>query len=160
MLWKHVKEHVFVVSCIVLISSLLVNGKNYLKYIQTPLCLLLLWWPAVRMEKSLLFIFPSLRSIVQSKKVSDKQWLLLWVLIKASIKCTLIKWLAGRSFKFQWRNLIKEHFQGLGFLSTSPGLSKSAFEKIVSKNKTWFDWLYSYQESLVKNRKEMYNAIT
>ena len=153
-------------SCIVLISSLLVNGKDYLKYIQSPLCLLLLecllllGWPAVRMEKSLLFIFPSLRSIVQSKKVSDKQWLLLWVLIKASIKGTLIKWLAARSFKFQWRNLIKEDFQRLGFLSTSPGLSKSAFEKIVSKNKTWFDWLYSYQESLVKNRKEMYNAIT
>ena len=160
MLWKHVKEHVFVVSCIVLISSLLVNGKDYLKYIQTPLCLLLLGWPAVRMEKSLLFIFPSLRSIVQSKKVSDKQWLLLWVLIKASIKGTLIKWLAARSFKFQWRNLIKEDFQRLGFLSTSLELSKNAFEKIVSKNKTWFDWLYSYQESLVKNRKEMYNAIT
>ena len=137
------------VSCIVLMSSLLVNGKDYLKYIQSPLCLLLLecllllGWPAVRMEKSLLFIFPSLRSIVQSKKISDKHWLLLWVLMKASIKGTLIKWLAARSFKFQWRNLIKEDFQRLGFLSTSPVLSKSAFE-----------------ESLVKNRKEMCNAIT
>ena len=148
------------VSCIVLISSLLVNGKDYLKYIQAPLCLLLLGWPAVRMEKWLLLIFPLLRSIVSSKKFSDKHWLLLWVLIKASIKSALIKWLAARSFKFQWRNLIKEDFQQLGFLSTSPGLSKTAFEKVVSKNKTWFDWLYSYKESLVKNRKEMYNAIT
>ena len=84
------------VSCIVLISSLLVNGKDYLKYIQTPLCLLLLRWPALRMEKSLLIIFPSLRSVVQSKKVSDKHWLLLGVLIKASIKGILIKWLAAR----------------------------------------------------------------
>ena len=154
------------VFCIVLMSSLLVNGKDYLKYIQSPLCLLLLecllllGWPAVRMEKSLLFIFPSLRSIVQSKKVSDKHWLLLWVLIKASIKGTLIKWLAARSFKFQWRNLIKEDFQRLGFLSTSPVLSKSAFDKVVSKNKTWFAWLYSYERGLVKNRKEMCNAIT
>ena len=81
-----------------------------------------------------MFIFSSLRSIVESKKVSDKHRISKsWVLIKASIKGALIKSWAARPFKFQWQNLIGEDFLGPGFVSVSPEFTKSIFEKIVWK---------------------------
>ena len=58
-----------------------------------------------------------------------------YLLIKASIKGTLIKSWTARLFKFQWQNLIGEDFLGPGFVSISPEITKSIFEKIVSKNK-------------------------
>ena len=83
-----------------------------------------------------MFTFPSLRSIVKSEKVSDKHRIAkLWILIKASIKGTLIKSWAARPFKFQWKNLIGKDFLGPRFVSISPEFSKIIFEKIVSKNK-------------------------
>ena len=83
-----------------------------------------------------MFVFSSLRSIVESKKVSDKHRISKsWVLIKASIKGALIKSWAARPFKFQWQNLIGEDFLGPGFAPISPEFTKSIFEKIVSKNK-------------------------
>ena len=46
----------------------------------------------------------------------------------------LEKTLAARSFKFQRQNLIKQDFLGPWFVRTSPELSESIFEKIISKN--------------------------
>ena len=84
----------------------------------------------------MLFTFSSLKSIVESKKVSDKHRISkLWVLTKASIKGTLIKSWAARPFNLQWQNLIGEDFLGPGFISISPEFTKSIFEKVVSKNK-------------------------
>ena len=81
-----------------------------------------------------MFIFSSLRSMDESKKISDKHRISkLWVLVKASIKGTLVKSWAARPFKFQWQNLIGEDFLGHEFISISPEFTKSIFEKIVAK---------------------------
>ena len=91
-----------------------------------------------------MFILSSLRSIVESKKVSDKHRISkLWVLTKASIKGTLIKSWAARPFKFQWQNLIGEDFLGPGFVSVSPEFTKIIFEKRLSKNK----WNRTYAQT-------------
>ena len=57
---------------------------------------------------------------------------MLWVLVKASTKGTLIKELP-EPFKFQGQNLIGDDFLGPGFVSVSPEFTKSIFEKIVWK---------------------------
>ena len=75
---------------------------------QTLPRLLLLGWSTLRMEQPSMFIFSWLRSIAESKKVSDKHRISkLWVLIKSSIKGTLMKSWAARPFKFQWQNSIR-----------------------------------------------------
>ena len=73
---------IFIVSCVVLISPFPVNGKECLKYIQTPPRLLVLGWPALRMEKPLMFIFPSVKSIVESKRISRKHRIIMIILSK------------------------------------------------------------------------------
>ena len=77
----------------------------------------------------------SLKSIVESKKVSDKHKLSkLWVLMKAFIKGTLINSWAARPFKFRRHNLIGGFLEP-GFVSVSPEFIKSIFKNIISKNK-------------------------
>ena len=93
-----------------------------------------------------MFIFSSLKSIAESKKVSDKHRISkLWVLVKASIKGTLIKSWAGRPFKFQWQNLIGEEFPGPGFVSISPEFTKSILEKIVLKKQKKIEHMHRHQ---------------
>ena len=96
---------VTMVSCIVLRSFFLINCKICLKDIQpTSRFLLLVWW-ALRIEKLSVFIFPLLRCIVESKKVSEKQRKSkLWVLLKVSIKGALIKSWDAWPFTSQWKN--------------------------------------------------------
>ena len=77
-----------------------------------------------------MFVFSSLRSIVESKKVSDKHRISkLWVLIKTSVKGTLIKSWAARPFKFQLQNLIGEDFLGPGFVQYHQNLIKVFLRK-------------------------------
>ena len=86
------------------------------------------------MEYPSMFIFALLRSTVESKKTLEKHQISkLWVLIKASIKDTLIKSWATRSFMFQRQDLIGECFLGPGFVSISPEFTKCTFDNIISK---------------------------
>ena len=72
-----------------------------------------------------MFIFPSLISIVKSKKGSGKhRRSKLWVLIKASVKGILIKSWAARPFKFQWENLKIEDFLDEGLFQYNQSLPK------------------------------------
>ena len=59
-------------SCMVLRSFLLNNGGDSLKYIPTPLFLLLLGWSAVNNENPLMFKIVSSWAIVKSKNILDK----------------------------------------------------------------------------------------
>ena len=62
---------------------------------------------------------PSSHTPFQKNRIS-----MLWELIKAPLKGTLLKLWAAIQLKFQWRKLVGEDFLGTGFVSILPEISK------------------------------------
>ena len=105
-------------------------------------------------------MFSSLLSMVESKKVSDRQTMSkLLVVIKASTNGTLIKSWTASLFKFQWKNLMLDDLFGPGLTSIFPDNKCRRYLKLFiktecSKRQGLPYHIWQFIEQGLKNAKE------
>ena len=108
----------------------------------TPLFVLLGWF-ALIIWYPLIYSLSSISGIGESKKVSGNHMMsMLFALINASIKGTLIKSWAAIPLRFQWQKFSFEDFIGPGLISMPPDCNNSKWCKL-KEYMTRIQWIKS-----------------